>query len=48
MRFKLMKPDDYDPNDEKWQFLPGSEVEGRIEKISGRDVLVAVVHADQA
>jgi hypothetical protein len=48
MRFKLIKPEDYDPEDEHWEFPPGSEVEGRIEKFSGREVLVAVAPSGQS
>jgi hypothetical protein len=42
VRFKLLKPEDYDPDDEHWEFPPGSEVECRVEIFSGREVFVAV------
>ncbi len=41
MQFKLLEPDGYDPEDEQWEFPPGSEVECRIEVLSGRDAMVA-------
>ncbi len=41
MRFQLIEPEGYDPDDEQWQFLPGSEVTCRIEVLGGREVLVA-------
>ncbi len=41
MQYKLLEPDDYDPDDEQWEFPPGSEVECRIEAFSGREVFVA-------
>ena len=45
MRFKLIELDGYDPDDEQWEFPPGSEVECRIEAHSGREVFVAHAHA---
>ena len=40
-RYRLLKPDDYDPDDEQWEFPPGSEIECRVEVFAGREVLVA-------
>lgn len=39
--FKLLQPDSYDPDDEQWEFPPGSEVECLPEIHSGREILVA-------
>lgn len=41
MRFRLLATDDYDPEDEHWEFPPGSVVECRTQVIAGREVLVA-------
>jgi hypothetical protein len=32
----------YNPDDEKWEFIPGSVVRGVIRNMKGQDVLVAV------
>ena len=40
--FKLMPTPEYDPDDEKWEFIPGSVVRGVIRKLEGQAVLVAV------
>jgi len=40
-RFRLIRPSDYDPENERWEFPPGTVVECRTEKLSGREVLVA-------
>jgi hypothetical protein len=41
MRFQLLATDDYDPEDESWEFPPGTTVGCRLERIGGREVLVA-------
>lgn len=41
MRFRLIRPDDYDPDDEQWEFPPGSMVKCRVEALSGGAILVA-------
>ncbi|GAC1314791.1 MAG: hypothetical protein NVSMB14_15070 [Isosphaeraceae bacterium] len=41
MRFRLIEPAGYDPDDEQWEFPPGSAVECRVEILSGSEVLVA-------
>ena len=46
MRFKLVEPEGYDPDDEQWEFPPGSEVECRVEILAGREVLVAYARVD--
>ena len=40
--FKLRPTPDYDPEDEHWEFSPGSLVRGVIRKLEGETVLVAV------
>jgi hypothetical protein len=41
MRFKLIEPADYDPDEEEWEFVPGSEVHCRTELHAGREIVVA-------
>lgn len=43
--FRLLATDDYDPDDEIWEFLPGTVVECRPGTIGGREVLVAIARA---
>lgn len=38
---RIEAPDDYDPDDEEWEFPPGSEVRCVAELRSGRQILVA-------
>jgi hypothetical protein len=40
--FKVMPTPRYNPDDEKWEFIPGSVVRGVIRNMKGQDVLVAV------
>jgi hypothetical protein len=40
--FKLRPTPDYDPDDEKWEFIPGSIVRGVLQKLEEYAVLVAV------
>ena len=40
--FKLLPTPDYDPDDEHWEFVPGSVVQSVSRKLDGQDVLVAV------
>jgi hypothetical protein len=40
--YRLLPPADYDPDDEKWEFPPGSIVRCERRKLSGRQKLVAV------
>lgn len=40
--FKLMPTSEYDPDDEKWEFIPGSLVRGVIREMEGQAVLIAV------
>ena len=40
--FKLLPAPGYDPDDEHWEFTPGSVVRGMIQKLEGEAVLVAV------
>jgi hypothetical protein len=40
--FKVMPTPKYDPDDEKWEFIPGSIVRGVIRKLEGQAVLIAV------
>ena len=38
----VLRPDDYDPEDERWTFPPGSTVECEPRRIDNDDVLAAV------
>jgi hypothetical protein len=40
--FKLRPTPDYDPDDEKWEFIPGSIVRGVLQKLEEQAILVAV------
>lgn len=40
--YRVLPTDDYDPNDEHWEFPPGSVVTCRRETRDGDEVLVAV------
>jgi len=40
-RFKLLPTEDYDPEDEIWEFQPGSVVECEFRELGGEKVLVA-------
>ncbi|MGF1632516.1 MAG: hypothetical protein ACFCVE_01595 [Phycisphaerae bacterium] len=40
--FVLLRPDDYDPDDETWQFTPGSVVRCRPRRIGNADLPAAV------
>ena len=40
--FKVMPTPNYDPQGEKWEFVPGSLVECEKRKLEGKEVLVAV------
>ncbi len=45
--FKVLPTSNYNPQDEKWEFVPGSLVECEKRKLEGEEVLVAVkVHYD--
>jgi hypothetical protein len=39
--YRILPTSDYDPNDEEWQFPPGSVVECVLETRDGREILVA-------
>ena len=39
--YRVRPTEDYDPNDEEWEFPPGSVVECVLETQSGREILVA-------
>ena len=39
---RLLVPEDYDPEDEDWEFKPGTTVRVERRSLSGEDVLVAV------
>ncbi len=41
-RYRLLPTDNYDPEDETWQFLPGSVVVCEMRRLSGGDCLVAL------
>jgi hypothetical protein len=40
-RYRLLATPDYDPEDEKWEFTPGTVVAGSMEKRQGKNVLIA-------
>ena len=44
--FVVLRTRSYDPKDEEWEFPPGSIVVCRKEVRDGKDVLVAISHAD--
>ena len=45
--FKVLPTSNYNPQDEKWEFVPGSLVECEKRKLEGEEVLVAVkAHSD--
>lgn len=39
--YRVLPTSDYDPNNERWEFLPGSVVRCRVENWSSGDILVA-------
>lgn len=39
--FQLLPTEDYDPEDETWQFLPGTTVKGELQMLNEEEVLVA-------
>jgi hypothetical protein len=39
--YRVLPTSDYDPNDEEWEFPPGTSVECELETRSGEEVLVA-------
>ncbi len=41
-QFKVLPTSNYDPEDEEWEFVPGSLVECEQRKLEGEEVLVAV------
>ena len=41
-RFKVLPTHDYDPEDEQWEFVPGTVVSGVHKNLEGEDVLIAV------
>ena len=40
--FRLLPTEDYDPEDEAWEFLPGSVVRGEMRRLDGGEVIIAV------
>lgn len=40
--FRLLPTDDYDPDDEVWEFPPGSTVRCELRRLNGEMALVAV------
>jgi len=45
---QLLAPDGFDPDDEDWEFAPGSVVQVEERELEGEDVLLAVRMVDQA
>ena len=40
--FKMQATSDYDPNNETWEFIPGSEVRGEVRSSESGSYLLAV------
>lgn len=40
--FKVLPTSDYDPEDERWEFVPGSVVKGEKRRLDGDEVMVAI------
>jgi len=47
-RARLVAPQDYDPEDEEWEFKPGSIVRLEVRLLEGEEVSVAASPANQA
>jgi hypothetical protein len=45
-RARLLAPPDYDPQDEEWEFKPGSVVRIETRQLDGTDAYVAVALAE--
>lgn len=43
--YRIRETSDYDPEDEVWEFTPGTLVRCRLEHRNGRDLLIAYVLA---
>lgn len=43
--YRLLPPEGYDPEDEKWEFAPGSTVVCELQTKGGQEVLVATRQA---
>lgn len=43
---RLIAPPGYDPDDEDWEFKPGSVVRVELRQLEGADEFVAVAHAE--
>jgi hypothetical protein len=41
-RYVILRPDDYDPDFEVWEFPPGTMVECEMKRISDGEILAAV------
>jgi len=39
---KVLSTPDYDPEDERWEFVPGTVVKGEKRELDGEEVLIAV------
>jgi len=46
--FQLLRTSDYDPDDEKWEFLPSSVVAAEVQQWSSGEILVAIALADRS
>jgi len=42
LTYRIIDDGSYDPNDEEWEFLPGSKVVCQMQKKSSGNILVAV------
>jgi hypothetical protein len=42
LTFKILKPEDYDPDDEHWKFPPGIIVKCEKQNREGKEILIAV------
>jgi hypothetical protein len=45
--YRVSATDDYDPEDEEWEYLPGSIVRCEMQVREGRKILVAVKRIDE-
>ena len=43
---RLIAPRDYDPEDENWEYKPGSIVRVELRRIEGADAFIAVASAE--
>lgn len=42
LTYEVLKPDDYNPEDENWEYPPGSLVKCELQVRDGKEILIAV------